>query len=260
MFKTGINNFTIIPIRKEPSDTSEMVSQIIFGETFEILEVYENWALIELHYDGYRGWIDKKQIKYIDEELQEIVKNSSRRIVDKFITTARTNTKEGLIYILPGSVLYKLYGTKFNIADEEYELTYPLTDSISSPAELLIISAFQMLNVPYLWGGISSFGIDCSGLVQTSCKIAGVKIPRDASEQAEVGKTINSLGQSKPADLVYFENSEGKIIHTGILLATGKIIHASGSVRIDSIDNHGIYNNEIKNYTHKLKAIKRIIE
>jgi gamma-D-glutamyl-L-lysine dipeptidyl-peptidase len=260
MNKTGINNCTLIPLRKEPFETSEMTSQIIFGETFDILDIQQNWLYVELHFDGYRGWVDKKLFRFINEEQQEIIKNATKRISEKLISTARIKTKDGLIYILAGSVLYDLNDNKFNIADEEYELTYPLSGRISLTADTIVVSALQMLNIPYLWGGISSFGIDCSGLVQTTCKIAGIKMPRDASEQVKLGKPVESLGLSKPADLVFFENNEGKIIHTGILLTSGKIIHASGTVRVDSIDYQGIYNSDTKCYTHKLKAIRRVIE
>lgn len=260
MNKIGISNFTLVPLRREPAETSEMVSQIIFGETYNIIDIQQNWAFVEPHFDGYKGWIDNKLIKYINEVQNEILKKTSKRISEKLISTARIKTKDGLIYLLAGSVLYDLIDNKFKITDEEYELTYPLSELVSSATDIVIISALQMLNIPYLWGGISSFGIDCSGLVQTTFKIAGIKMPRDASEQAEKGKLIESLSLTKPADLVYFENDEGKIIHTGILLTPGKVIHACGTVRIDSIDYQGIYNNNIQKYTHRLKAIKRIIE
>jgi gamma-D-glutamyl-L-lysine dipeptidyl-peptidase len=260
MNNTGINNFTLIPLRSDPFETSEMTSQIIFGETFDLLDIQKNWAYVELHFDGYRGWIDKKLIKIVSDEQLELIKNANKKISGKLFTTARTKTNDGLIYILAGSILYNLVDYKFKIADEEYELTYPLLENKSSLSDTVIVSALQMLNIPYLWGGISSFGIDCSGLVQTTYKIAGIKMPRDASEQIKSGIPIESLGQSKPADLVYFENNEGQIIHTGILLSSGKIIHASGKVRVDLIDYQGIYNIDTNNYTHKLKAIRRIIE
>jgi gamma-D-glutamyl-L-lysine dipeptidyl-peptidase len=260
MNKKGINNCTLIPLRKEPFETSEMTSQIIFGETFDILDIQQNWSYVELHFDGYRGWVDKKLIRYINEEQQEIIKNATKRISEKLISTARISNKDGLIYILAGSVLYNLNDNKFKIADEEYELTYPLSGRISASIETVVVSALQMLNIPYLWGGISSFGIDCSGLVQTTYKIAGIKLPRDTTEQVKIGKPVDSLVLSKPADLVFFENNEGRIIHTGILLTSGKIIHASGKVRVDSIDYQGIYNSDTNNYTHKLKTIRRIIE
>jgi gamma-D-glutamyl-L-lysine dipeptidyl-peptidase len=115
------------------------------------------------------------------------------------------------------------------------------------------------LNSPYLWGGKTPFGIDCSGFTQMAYKLAGIKLRRDAWQQAEQGHTINLLEETEPGDLAFFDNDEGNIVHVGIILRDHKIIHAAGKVRIDSIDHYGINNKELKKYTHKLRLIKRMV-
>jgi hypothetical protein len=257
--KKGICNTTLIPIRREPSDTSEMVSQVLFGETYSIIDEVEKWKKIQLDFDSYVGWIDAKLINIIDEPDFLNLINSTTYVTDKLITTATIEGKAGIYYLLAGSVLYNLHGNVFSVAETGYQVTFPLAPLTYSQSETIVYSALQFINIPYLWGGLSSFGIDCSGLVQTSCKIAGIKMPRDASQQALEGTLVNFIDESKPADLVFFENVEGRIVHVGIMLSPGKIIHTSGYVRIDTVDNVGIYNQERKEYTHKLKIIKRLV-
>jgi cell wall-associated NlpC family hydrolase len=114
-----------------------------------------------------------------------------------------------------------------------------------------------MLNVPYRWGGKSVMGIDCSAFVQLCAKIAGYKLPRDASQQYDFGEEV-SLSEALPGDIAFFENENHRIVHVGILLSRNMIIHASGEVRIDAIDETGIFNNELNKYTHYLNKVKRL--
>ena len=123
--------------------------------------------------------------------------------------------------------------------------------------KIMVECAIKLLNTPYRWGGKSIMGIDCSALVQLCAKVAGFKLPRDASQQVNHGNTINIISEAKAGDIAFFKNENNRITHVGILLSNEKIIHASGKVRIDSFDSKGIYNKDLKEYTHKLYIIKR---
>ena len=126
--------------------------------------------------------------------------------------------------------------------------------------KVMIDQALKYFNAPYLWGGRSPLGIDCSGLTQIIYKMAGYAIPRDAGQQVHCGKALSFIEETKPGDLAFFDNDEGRIIHVGIIWEKNKIIHASGKVRIDNVDQFGIYNLETKRYTHQMRVMKRIIK
>ena len=256
----GICKTTLIPMRKEPFESSEMVSQVLFGDTYTIIDEVKNWYKIKLDFDGYLGWIDAKLINLIDESVFLNIEISETYVTDKLITTATIKGEAGIFYLLAGSTLYNLRGNNFTIAENNYQLTFPISSTTFTKSETIIFAALQFVNIPYIWGGRSSFGLDCSGLVQTACKIGGFKVARDSSQQALDGELINSIDDAKPSDLLFFENENRKIVHVGILLSPGKIIHSSGYVRIDTVDKVGIFNQDRKEYTHKLKIIKRFIQ
>jgi hypothetical protein len=157
-----------------------------------------------------------------------------------------------VIYLPAGSSLAFLEGTTSYIGDQRYDIIGEIgeTDSIANVAR-------SFLNVPYLWGGRTHFGIDCSGFTQIVYKLKGINLKRDASIQAQEGTAVDSVLTAKLGDLAFFNNDEGRITHVGIILGAGKIIHASGKVKIDSIDTQGIYSEELKRYTHRLKVIRR---
>lgn len=249
---------TFIPLRSQPSESSEMVSQILFGETFSIIEQTPKWVYIKIDFDGYVGWCDAKLITILtDEQFVELSGKTEIIVSDKWISVQRKD-KYGLQQILVGSVLYDLKAETFKLLNYEFVLCPQYPYKSNNTGNAITDIATSLLNVPYLWGGRSSFGIDCSGLVQTSCRVAGINMLRDASQQVTQGVEVESLNNSNLGDLVFFENEEGMIVHTGILLSSNEVVHASGFVRIDRIDEKGIYNNEIEEYTHKLKAIRRV--
>ncbi|HNC29596.1 MAG TPA: C40 family peptidase, partial [Cyclobacteriaceae bacterium] len=114
------------------------------------------------------------------------------------------------------------------------------------------------LNAPYLWGGKSPFGIDCSGFVQMVFKINGYKLQRDSAQQAKQGKNV-SFQDMLPGDLMFFKNKENQIVHVGIFMGDEKIIHASGKVRIDHVNEEGILHMESRVYTHSFSLARRIL-
>lgn len=251
----GICNLAIIPLRVEPNDRSEQVSQVLFGEHFTIIEQQKQWFKILLHYDQYYGWIDSKQCQIISQnEFEEISKSSI--ILNNDLVEFVTNDQNILMPIPLGAALTFLNFEKINIHNFSFE---GLKVVGQKPKHEFIKTAFLYLNAPYLWGGKTPFGIDCSGFTQMVYKLNGYKLYRDASQQATQGEALSFIEESEPGDLAFFDNEEGKIVHVGIIMNDNYIIHASGKVRIDRLDHLGIYNAEINRHTHKLRVIKKII-
>ena len=250
----GISNLSIVPTRNEAADQSEMVNQIIFGEHFKVLEIRKKWSKIRLAHDSYEGWICNKQWIEIEEDIY--------KQLDKEVATITTDildiiTKTHHQPIVIGSILPSYKSGHALINNEMYQF-----DGLTTPGfikkEKLVENALIYLNAPYLWGGRSPLGIDCSGFTQMVYRLQGVDLPRDAYQQAEVGTTLSFVEESEPGDLAFFDNTEGRITHVGIILEDNHIIHASGKVRIDRIDQQGVFNTEIGNHTHKLRLIKSI--
>ena len=232
----GICTVSVAAIRAEQSHQSEMTSQLLYGETVEILQNKGKFLKVKMHFDGYEGWIDSQQIveisdDYFKERKTELVSN----------TVQMYNTSQGPILLSMGS-----------------EVNSEKTDPVFLNLETMTATAKQFLNVPYLWSGRSFFGIDCSGFVQLIYKAHGISLPREAQQQSEIGKVLSFVEESKPGDLAFFEDEEGKICHVGMMLADHEIIHASGKVRIDSLDSTGIFNKELNKHTHKLRFLRSI--
>ena len=242
-------NLTIIPLRKEPFDQSEMVNQILHGETFKIIKNNKKWSKVSLLHDSYEGWICNKQ--FIEISNEEIHQLNSTKTVFSSETIYSCSTK----YILLGSILPSFETEKFNINNTNYIFKGKTTIGYKRK-EKIVENAKLLLNPPYLWGGRSILGIDCSGFTQLIYRMNGINIPRDAYQQAEIGKNI-CLNESNKGDLAFFEK-ENKITHVGIIINKNEIIHASGHVRIDKIDKNGIFDKKNQEYTHNLKLIKKI--
>lgn len=258
----GIAYLSIIPVRVEPSDRSEMVTQILFGEHFKVLEKNNGWCFVHLFYDDYEGWIDEKMCYYITPDLYGKLSNDKNFVSQETINILQRNKKESPFMIVSGSTLpfYNAENKSFTINDETFFFYGDVLDKKEDDIRMSISdSALNYVDTPYLWGGRTPFGIDCSGFTQIVYKLNGIKLPRDASQQIELGKTIGFVGKAKPGDLAFFDDDEGNIIHVGIILENNKIIHASGKVRVDLIDHQGIFNDELKKYTHRLRIIKQIL-
>ncbi len=228
----GINFLASIPMRKEPSDTSEMVNQVLFGEIFEVLENQEKWSKIKLHHDKYEGWIDNKQWMRSEEKRR---KNKEQSVVTSLFV------KNNNLILPAGSFV---------------------DAAVSENKKSILQTAKLFLHVPYLWGGRTFMGIDCSGFTQVVFRIHGTKLLRDAYQQEMQGKKI-TLKDAITNDLAFFSNNAGRVTHVGIIIKeknTFKIIHASGKVRIDRLDEKGIFNEETLLYSHNLYSIKRIVK
>lgn len=251
----GICNLAIIPLRFEPSDKSEIVSQVLFGEHFEVLEQLKQWSKIKLQYDDYEGWVDSKQYQIISEsEYNQLSEDAI--VLNADLVEYITAPNNLLLPITLGSSLSFLSHGDINTSNFNFEGTK--ISGIKSK-NCLLNTAFMFLNAPYLWGGKTPFGVDCSGFTQMVYKLNGYKLMRDASQQSKQGEPLSFIEESEPGDLAFFDNEEGNIIHVGIIMDDNYIIHASGKVRIDRLDHLGIYNAEVNKHTHKLRVIKKII-
>lgn len=257
----GICNLPVVPIRAERSHKSEMISQLLFGETFTVLAAEGDYLFVKATSDGYEGWVDQKQQTEIPEELLFSLKSETQAISD--LSTHSMLLKVGAeesLHLLPGSSLPLLDEDSFSINGQDYLYLglsrHPDASNVENDLEEI---AHFYLNAPYLWGGRSIFGVDCSGLVQLFMKHIGISIKRDAWQQAEEGEVVDFLQEAQLGDLAFFDDEEGKIIHVGMLMNESKIIHAHGRVRIDQIDNEGIYSREYRKYTHKLRIVKRYL-
>ncbi len=244
----------IIPVRAAACEQSEQCTQLLFGELFEIEQSDEKWCKVRNEADDYEGFVSRNMLTLISDGDYERLRRAPRTILSKSMLQVR-NVASGETMFLPmGSVLYDCSQTQFSILGQTYEFAEPLP--LYDLKDLGFV-ARQMLNAPYLWGGKTVFGIDCSGLVQVVAAVCGCQLPRDASQQVECGETVCFLAEAQSGDLAFFENADGRIIHVGILLDEQHIIHASGAVKISRIDNYGILS-ETGGYSHKLRIIKRI--
>lgn len=257
----GISCLCIIPVRKEPSERSEMITQILFGERFEVHERFFGWCRVTLEYDGYQGWIDQKMITPLNERTYRRIEARPLAVCTDILSLVPAGPEQNMM-IVAGSSLpcWRPYKHEFSIGREVYHMNGKFR--YKQPADVrrfMIQQALMFFNAPYLWGGRSPFGIDCSGFSQIIYKMVGIRLPRDAQDQVLTGTALSFVEETLPGDLAFFDDDEGKIVHVGILWEKNKIIHASGKVRIDNVDQFGIFNVETKRYTHKMRVMKRVL-
>ena len=234
----GICHLSIIPVRKNSTSKSELISQLIYGELFEVIEKKEKWFYIESIDDKYCGWINYSQFKEISKQDFKKVKKTESKLLNNI--SAEIEIENGNMSITIGSKVSSAFILNHKLKQEEYS------------KNSIIENSLKFLNSPYLWGGRTPYGIDCSGFSQQVYKLNGFQLPRDASQQALQGKEVK-LEKAKPGDLAFF--GEKKITHVGIIIDSNKIVHAFGCVRIDYLNEKGIINSTSKKITHYLKKI-----
>lgn len=260
MEKFGICLYSNIPGRESGSDKSEMTTQLLFGDSYQVLDdtTVKNWVLIRCSYDNYECWIDRGLHTEISvSEFENWNKTATETTTELF--TQITNETTGITYPILRGASYPQ--EKFQIEGNTFSLVAKNNDATASQSPLQKLRTYvtSYLNVPYLWGGKSPFGLDCSGFTQIIFKQLGIKIPRDSYQQAEIGTEVPFVSEARTGDLAFFENAEGRIIHVGIVLEEGLIIHASSFVKIGKLDHEGIFDLTQKRYTHKLRIVKRIL-
>jgi len=240
-----------IAIRKEAHERAEMITQVLFGEHFKILDDEGLWMYIRTVNDAYEGWLDRKSV----------VADQAPKTPNPYLVCRNTtiqNVSGNYKVKLPAGASIPLYKqNSFVIAGQEFHILHPEdVCKVGSIALEALIDDF--ISVPYLWGGRCGFGTDCSGLTQYLCRALGKNIPRDANEQSAMGDTLSFINEAQAGDLAFFDDTEGMIHHVGMIVAQDKILHSSGRVRIDKIDQQGIFSLELGRYTHKLRVLKRV--
>jgi cell wall-associated NlpC family hydrolase len=250
----AVCNLSVIPVRAMPSEKSEMTTQLLFGETCEVIDNVKNWSLIRTHFDQYEGWCSKNQLQLVHDNFIDMLANEWTTVTSKTAVIQQEMQAEQILSFgssIPDNWITAKSTIKIISGEARSYIQHLNTAN-------LIEDAFKFMGAPYLWGGRSIFGIDCSGFIQLVFKANGVALPRDASQQVGLGSTINFIEEAQPGDLLFFDNEEGKIVHVGMLISGNNVIHASGFVRTDMADHHGIFNDQQKKYSHKLRIIKRI--
>ena len=283
----GVCILSVVPLRAEASERSEMVSQLLFGDSYEVLEVEGNWLKIKTSDCGYEGFLNQKYHHELTDTQYQELQHQPQFLVSDFMTLLCEEKSQTLFPVFIGTSFPQPNEEgHFNLGDAVF--TLPSVSSISDtnsqftihnsqfkncqlstvncnltpdpcPLTPMLSFALRFLRTPYLWGGRTPAGIDCSGFTQLIYKSVGVLIPRDASQQVELGSALDFASEAQIGDLAFFQNEEGRIVHVGMVCAPGKIIHASGQVRIDKLDDTGIFNADKGQYSHHLRIIKRIL-
>jgi len=255
----GVCRLSLVSVRKEPAHQSEQITQLLYGDHYSVIDKSKDakWLRISIYFDQYEGWIDATQHHYISAEYFTYINQAEFKITTDLTSSMLYN--KSLQLILMGSMIPISSSELFKM-EEQFAFNGEAKNvGQKREFEFLKNIALKYLNSPYQWGGKSPFGIDCSGFTQVVFKICGYKLLRDASQQASLGKLIGGLGDALPGDLVFFKNKEDQIVHVGILLDSERVVHASGRVRIDHINEEGILNLESKVYTHQLSHVRRIL-
>ena len=265
-----VNHCTVTPVRQEPSEGSEQLTQLLFGEVCEVLDRLPRWTKIRSTMDGQEGWVDFKMLTDVKGENGK-VKGEGVVAIPMAVATDMETGEEVMLTL--GTRLPNYAHGTFEVLQKKYLIdpacvnnATQLLNSDLSRAELpnnVCAVAQTLLNAPYLWGGKNAMGMDCSGFTQVVYAAMGVNLLRNAREQITQGAIVQSLTEAQPGDLAFFDHADGdpeatNISHVGLLLDNERIIHCSGCVHIDTIDEMGIHlpDGEL---THHLVQIKRYL-
>ncbi len=244
-------NVPLAPLRLTPSHRSEMVSQLLFGEQVQVTTIEGEWSQVKVVFDNYIAYIESRHIELVTRNF-----TADTMLLER--AALATNAQQQVL--LPKGALLPNYNNgTFLFNGQAFTCNAAVRKLSTTIGTYSALKAFALdyLNTPYLWGGRSTFGIDCSGFTQQVYRYVGINLLRDAAQQAEQGSLIDSIAHVIPGDLLFFDNQQNKIIHVGVLLENRQILHSSGHVRIDHVDEKGIRNAVTETYTHHLCLIKR---
>ncbi|PHN07614.1 C40 family peptidase [Flavilitoribacter nigricans] len=255
----GICPLSTVAIRNSASHKSEMISQLLFGEMVEVLEQKgRQWTRVRCQEDNFVGWVATQQLEEITPSEFESYQKQYAFVLD-LVHPAQKD--DAFIPLSLGARLPNFDGMRFNIGSHSYSFTgqavFP--EDITAQPQLILKIARRYLHAPLLWGGRSPFGLDSAGLVQVVYRLAGKQLPREAFQQVLQGESVDFVEQAQAGDLAFFENQAGRISHTGILFPENQILHVYGKARMDRVDHYGIYNQDLKRYTHRLRIVKRVL-
>ena len=277
MVEYVVANATVVPVRENPSEGAEQLTQLLLGEVCEVLDCLPRWTKIRSTLDGQEGWVDFKMLTTTN--IQYPISNIQAIVAVPMAIATDMETGEELMLTLGTRLPNYAHGT-FEVLGKQYLIAPACVNTTLSTASIasdlpstgasadlqrsdLITIAQSLLNAPYLWGGKNLMGIDCSGFTQVVYATMGVNLLRNAREQVTQGELVSSLAEAQPGDLAFFDHADRdpkatNISHVGLLLSPTKIIHCSGCVHVDAIDQEGIRlaNGEL---THHLVKIKRYL-
>lgn len=247
----GICPLSIVSVRSSADDTSEMVSQLLYGEHFKILECRKFWSKIRIAFDGCEGWVINHHIKFLEQDTFHTLERAKNPLYSNELVSFVETEESILLPIVLGSSPQNA-----SLLTHRFDGNYP---PVKSTKANLVQTALLFLNAPYLWGGKTPFGIDASGFTQMVYKINGYKLLRKVHEQSEQGSPLSFIEESEAGDLVFFDNKEGEIHHVGLIMDNNYVIHVDGKVRMDRLDHTGIFNADDGKYSYQLRVIKKII-
>lgn len=267
----GILTVPLTPGRAEAAHKSEQTTQLLFGEQFKILKKETDWVFIENQADNYRCYIQKGSYKLVPPTLTNALLPCEQCVVAATNSPLTFTNFNSQIPLPAGAILpnFNPETKQGNLLGEPYTFDGAVAlPNIKKGADEIIAYAKTFLNSPYLWGGKSFMGFDCSGITQIAFRVNGHCLPRDSYQQLELGTKVLKIADAVAGDLCFFANSAGKIVHVGMYMGGGKIIHSSQRVRISNIDDKGIFEDNLPTpylyettgtYTHSLHAIKRVL-
>jgi hypothetical protein len=254
----GVCRLAVVPVRSDPKDKAEQVTQLLFGDHYEILNFSpdKRWALIRIHADQCEGWLDVRQHHAISKEYFEQINHTDYKITTEIASSVLY--KKSPLTIVMGSIVPVSNSELFKIEEQFAFNGESKSVGQRRDADFLIAIARKYVSSPYQWGGKSPFGIDAPGLVQMCFKIAGHSLQREAKQQALQGKKLKNFDEAAPGDLAFFAEKGGNVNHVGIVLEDGKLVHAYGHVRVDRVTEEGVLNPDTKVYSHLLHSVRRV--
>ncbi len=252
---------SVVPVRTESREGAEQSTQMIFGELCTVLEQKPRWDRVKLNLDGQEGWVDEKMITPMsDDEYRSYFEALSSAAMVVFPMAYAVSENNGqTIPLTAGTRLTHYKDGRFEVLGVGFRIDPSLVrvQPYEMNQENLLQAVRFFLNIPYLWGEKNAMGMDCSGFTQTVMGLFGKHLLRNASEQVTQGEAVASLKEAQAGDLVFFDHEDGKISHVGIVIDSERVIHCSGRVKVEKLDETGIYSAEKGEYTHNLVAIRR---